>query len=346
MENGTRVTVIVVTWNSLRYLYDCFESLVCQTYKSFSVLAVDNGSHDGTVDCIRKHYPNVSLLQNFKNTGYSFANNQAIKLTKTEYILIINPDIILEPTFLERIVDFADTHPHGGSFCAKLYTMTSSKVDPESGGTGLTTPVRSQEIDVAGLEIYKNRAVKNRGEGVIDRRQFENNQQVFGAPGCCVLYRKQALEKTKLFDEYFDESFFAYKEDVDLAWRLRLYGWESWYVADARGFHYRRFSSHKGTGIKKIQRARKKVSSHIRSLSFRNHHYLLIKNDSVQNIFIHLPYIIIREVSLIIYALFIEPHLLLAAFELIKNMPGLLKKRKIIMKKKIVSNRQLRAWFI
>src|SRR3989338_5706094 len=129
-----KVSVQIVTWNSERSLFNCLESLGRQTFTDFSVLVIDNGSQDGSVRFVRSHYPTTAVLENFKNLGYAKANDQGIALAKAEYVLVMNPDVVVAETFLSRLVAFADRHPEGGSFTGKtlkLFSKAASVDDTE-----------------------------------------------------------------------------------------------------------------------------------------------------------------------------------------------------------------------
>ena len=339
-----KVSVQIVTWNSLRYVFDCLESLMRQTFRDFSVVVIDNGSEDGTVNFIRTQYPTVMVLQNFKNNGFSKANNQGIQLAKSEYVLVINPDVILDPDFLQNIVAFADQHQEAGSFGGKMLKLSSEAVDSED-QSGLRRAIKSDFIDSAGLQIFKSRRVINRGEGEKDKGQYDRTEEVFGLSGACALYRKTSLHQVILRNEYFDQDFFAYKEDVDLAWRLRLYGFSSWYVPEAKCYHHRLFSNFQGRGLKGIIKERKDVSKLRRTASFKNHHLMLIKNDQLFNIILTLPWFIIREIIFIGYILIFEFFQWRSLIKFFNQLPNALLKRRIIMAHKKVASREIRQWF-
>lgn len=343
--NHARLSVVIVTWNSMRFIYDCLNSLEKQSYTHYTTMVIDNGSSDDTIQYIRENYPAIFILQNFKNTGFAYANNQGIKISKSEYILILNPDVILEDDFLQHIIEFADLHPEGGSFCGKIMKAAFTSIDPETPGKGLQTPTLTHSIDTVGLEIFKNRKIVNRGEGIDAKNFFQNEERIFGVSGCCAVYRKKALEDAKILNEYFDENFFAYKEDVDMSWRLRLLGWEAWFYPKARGYHYRGLAGSQEKSTKKIMKSREKVSKMIRSLSFRNHFLTLIKNDILQNILVHFFPFLRQELKIFFYALFIEPFLLKNIKSVVVLLPSTLKKRKAIMAKRKVTAKEIRAWF-
>ncbi|MBN1779361.1 MAG: glycosyltransferase [Candidatus Buchananbacteria bacterium] len=340
-----KVSVQILTWNSIKYIGDCLASLAKQSFEDFSVMVVDNGSSDGTVEFVRVNYPTVSVLQNFKNLGYAKGNNQGIKLAKSIYVLVINPDVILESDYLKKMVNFADQHPEAGSFggkILKLYTQAYDKNDQ----AGLRQSIKSDVIDSTGLEIYRSRKAVDRGEGQKDEGQYNSTQEVFGITGAAVMYRKSALEETAVNGQYFDNDFFAYKEDVDLAWRLRLYGFSSWYVPVAVCYHHRRLSADASAhGLKKITKHRKQVSKILRSISLKNHHLLIIKNDQWSNLFYNLPWFLGREIPMIGYSFLLEFFQWKTFFTFLKQLPSAIRKRRIIMSHRKVSTQEIRKWF-
>lgn len=339
-----KISVQIVTWNSMRYIMDCLESLMRQSFRDFSIIVIDNGSDDGTVEFIRSQYPTVSVLQNFKNLGFSKANNQGIQLAKSDYVLVLNPDVILTENFLQRIINFADQHPEGGSFGGKVLRLSSEAID-QADQSGLREVFKSDIIDSTGIEIFKNRQAINRGEGKKDKGQYDRTQEVFGISGACALYRRSALLETMIRNEFFDQDFFAYKEDVDLAWRLRLYGYSSWYHPDAICYHHRRLASNESKKIKEIFSHRRDISKMLRSLSFRNHHLMLFKNDQMINIFLNFPWVFFRELKILFYALFFEPFQYKNIIIIIKFLPAIFLKRRVIMAHKRASASEIRKWF-
>ena len=339
-----KVSVQIVTWNSLRYIFDCLESLMRQDFRDFSVLVIDNGSDDGTVHFIRSQYPTVSVLENFKNLGYAKANNQGIQLAKSEYVLVMNPDVILTEDFLQELVLFADQHPEAASFGGKVLKLHSEAMD-SADQEGLREAIKSNVIDSAGLVIFKSRRVVNRGEGEKDKGQHDRTEEVFGISGNCAMYRKSALEEVKIKNEFFDQDFFAYKEDIDLSWRLRLYGWSSWYLPQVVCYHHRRLANHQAEGIKEVFSQRREISKMLRSLSFRNHHLMLFKNDQLINVILTLPWVFYRELKVLFYALVFEPFQYKSLVKFFQLLPSALIKRRVIMAHKKVQPREIRKWF-
>ncbi len=198
----------------------------------------------------------------------------------------------------------------------------------------------SEKIDTTGLMILKNRRIINRGQG--KEEQFDPGE-IFGADGSCPVYRKKALEDVKIDNTYFDEDFFAYKEDVDLAWRLRLAGWKSVYQPEAKAYHWR------GSGDSAVRtpwgiiRERRKLSKFSKYLAFKNQRLMQLKNEEIGCLIKHLPWIFPKELGAWIYILCFEQYTWPAVRDLFKQAPKAWRKRKIIM-----SNRKgsLKKWFV
>jgi GT2 family glycosyltransferase len=338
-----KVQIQIVTWNSNRYIGDCLESIERQTYRDFSVLVIDNGSSDGTVKYIRGHFPTVSVLENFKNLGYAKANNQGIKMTKSEYILVLNPDTMLDAEFLETIIAFADKHPRGASFGGKTYKLERQAIDSRDAG-GLHEAVVSEILDSTGLVMSRARQAINRGEGEKDTGQYDRAEEVFGLSGSCVLFRKQAIEEISTREEFFDQDFFAYKEDVDVAWRFRLFGWESWYVPAAVMFHYRTFAAVNDAWGARLS-ARRRISPFLRQLSLCNHYLMLIKNDHFFNVVVASPWIIWQMVKTAILIIFVEPFQVRSLGNIVMLSPKMFAKRRAIFKHALARPRDIRKWF-
>lgn len=344
-----RISIQIVTLNSQRYLKQCLDSVFDQNYKDFSVLIIDNASNDNGVRFIKENYPHTEtkgpfFLQNVKNLGFSRAHNQGINLTKSELILIMNPDVILEPDFLENLVKVMEKDTRAGSAGGKLLKIKFG--DPE-----IDEKTKTNIIDSTGLKVLKSRRFIDRGEGEEDKKQYDKKVNVFGISGACALYRRSALEDIKFpllkgqtlksskqdKGEYFDEDFFAYKEDADLAWRLQLRGWKSVYAPKARAYHFRIGAS---SGRRFSQ------SRLVNYLSFRNHLWVLLKNSYCSNFFLHswtiLPYQLFKK----FYLLFTQPfNFIKSGLSFCVKALKMLKKRKHILQNAKITPKQMRKWF-
>ncbi|MCD6471376.1 glycosyltransferase family 2 protein, partial [bacterium] len=347
-----KVSIQIVTWNSREYIGDCLDSIFSQTFKDFTVLIIDNASTDGTVEFIEKKYKNIYILRNSKNLGFSRAHNQGIKLTNSKYVFVLNPDVILEPTFLEEIIKKAEKNKKIAAFGGKLLKI---KFIPYhrwlSGDAGFTNrelneKIKTNVIDSTGLKIYRSRMVVDRGEGQEDKGKYNKQEKVFGISGACVLYRRKALEDIKIFDEYFDEDFFAYKEDVDLAWRLQLRGWSALYCPNALAYHFRSTIGHRGK-LNRIDISKQaKKSPRVNFFSYRNHLWLILKNDYWQNFFCHSFFIFWYQFKKILWLLIFRPKILFQAeLSFWRRFKKMLAKRKHILRNAKVNAKEIKKWF-
>ena len=217
-----KVAVNIVTYNSAEDIRACIESVREQTLRDFEIHALDNASTDNSLQLLRSDHPDVHVTPSPANTGFSKAHNDLIRAFPAEYILVLNPDTRLRRDFLERLVSALDARPDAASATGKLLRMD-----------GIT-------IDSTGIVMLRSQRHLDRGAGEPDLGQYDQPEDVFGPSGAAGLYRFQALRDVAVDGEFFDENFFAYREDADLAWRLQLMGWKSIYVPQAVALHRRR----------------------------------------------------------------------------------------------------------
>ena len=321
--------------------------------RDFSVTVVDNASTDGVIDYLRQHHPEVVILRNARNLGFARAHNQAIALARArwskrfhginhetgdQYVLVTNPDLILESDFLECLVAAADTHPESGSVGGKLL-----KIVAERAGDVLVAPRQTNIIDSTGLKIGRSRRVVERGAGEEDQGQYSGGR-VFGISGALALYRVSALDDVRFDDEYFDDDFFAYKEDIDLAWRLQLRGWQAWYDPRAVAYHYRAAAGSVRRTPLVALRERHKKSAFVNFLSTRNHLLLLWKNDDWSNRFRHLLWIVPYELGRLLLVIFTEPRTFTAYLSALRLLPRMREKRAYSLSIRKISPAEFRTW--
>jgi GT2 family glycosyltransferase len=217
------VTIIIVNYNSGHFLPQCLDSILAQSFDAFEILVIDNASSDDSLESIEA-YPAVKVIKNPKNVGFARGQNQGMRLSHAPYILTMNFDILLPPTFLEEMVSVMEHSDCIGSVSPKLLQM-----DGQGQWTG--------RIDNAGLLLPGNRFPKHRGGGEQDQDQYNQAARVFGVMGAAALYRKAMLEDIAFKGQYFDESYFMWYEDIDLDWRARLRGWDCIYTPRAVAYH-------------------------------------------------------------------------------------------------------------
>ena len=221
MRSSGDVAVVVVAWNSMNWLPAALESLRAQTHRPASVVIVDNASSDQVVPFLAREHPDLHCIRNQVNEGFAYAANQGIAATDTEWVLTLNPDVVLDSRYLERLLEAAAGLPDAGSVTGLLYRPNGS-------------------VDSAGLGLrrYLLRPLDRRSlSAEVDSRGAP--ERVFGACAAAALYRREMLEDVRFEGHYFDSEFFAYFEDVDLAWRAQHRGWKAYLVATATATHVR-----------------------------------------------------------------------------------------------------------
>jgi GT2 family glycosyltransferase len=250
------VSICIVNWNGMDYLSKCLDSIYKQDYKGqIEIIIVDNSSIDGSLEYLEKFYKNIKILKNNTNRGFSCGHNQAIRESKGDYVLPLNFDIFLEHNFISEMVKIMETDPKVGTISGKLYKQINGE--------------RSKLIDSTGITM-EHCFMCPRGETEEDKGQYDNpeNINVFGACGAAPFYRRGMLEDIKHFDEFFDEDFVNYVEDVDLSWRAILRNWKCIYNPYAVAYHER------GATRKKD----KKMQKDYLIYGFRNRYCTMLKN--------------------------------------------------------------------
>jgi len=220
-----KVTAVLVTWNSSEDIIKALGSLRLQSKPMHKVVIVDNASTDDTLKLVKRYWPIAKIIENKTNVGFATASNQGIALADSEFVLLMNPDVILEKHFVKRLVSAIKRDERIATACGKLHRFARKK------GRAV--------IDSAGMVMTKSIRHLDRGSEAVDMGQYEDISYVFGASGACMLARKEALEAVAIEGQIFDERFHSYREDADLAWRLQLNGWKCIYQPSAMAKHRR-----------------------------------------------------------------------------------------------------------
>lgn len=299
------VSVIIVNWNGRKLLLECLGALQRQTYRTFTVMVVDNGSRDGSVEHVKSRFPDVRIIALPDNSGFSVANNVALKAVKTPYVALLNNDTAPDPFWLERLVDVLDTHPDVGFTASKmLFYDRPNRID--RAGDGYTD---------AGVGFLRGRNEK--------ACEYNNREPVFGACAGAALYRKVLFDDVGLFDEHF----FLIHEDVDLSFRAQLQGYRCLYVPEAIVYH-------------KASSSLVYDSSTTVYYGHRNLEWVYIKNMParlmLKTIFPHLIY---NAAAFFFFAARgLGKDFIRAKIDSFKGLKKMLQKRKRIQEKKIASD--------
>lgn len=235
-----KLTIVIVNYNVQYFLEQCLLSVekAVQGLEA-EVYVVDNNSVDGSVAMVAAKFPWTRLVANKENTGFSKANNQAMRVAKGEYILLLNPDTVVEEDTFHKVVRFMDEHPEAGALGVKMMDGKGNFL-PES-KRGLPTPEVSF-YKIFGLsKIFPKSKKFNRYHlGYLDNNEVHEIEILSGA---FMLMRKEALDKVGLLDE----AFFMYGEDIDLSWRIIQGGYKNYYFPETRIIHYKGESTKKGS---------------------------------------------------------------------------------------------------
>lgn len=330
------VSVIIVNWNTQDLLIHCLDSLYKNTNIPFELFVIDNNSaiqqtriqippllqdkHERSAKKITKpcltdkkslinnsggintlfgyiatKYKNVHFIKNVKNMGFAHAINQGTLKSTGEYILTLNPDVIVTEGYIDTLLEKIKADNKLGAITGKLLNMENRKM-----------------LDSTGQTMYKNRFARDRGHHEIDINQYQEGC-VFGTCAAATLYRREMLLDVKLNNEFFDNDFFAYLEDVDLAWRAQTRGWKFYFVPGAIAYHQRAVSSR--ALLKKIKR---------KFWGWRNRYLMIIKNDSLLSVIMNIPFLILCPIKSI----------------------KMLRKRRFIQKRRLVKHREVAKWFV
>ena len=327
------ISVLLVTYNSAEYLQRCLESLVQQDYPVFEIIIVDNASTDRTKNILSQFFPpaqiNVETKFNAANTGFAAAQNQAIRQAHGEWLLCLNPDVFLRPDFISQLVSAAGQSAGAksekiGAACGKLLRWAPGE-----------QPEFTSIVDCAGMYFTRNLRHLDRGAEQIDQGQYDRAEYVFGASGAAALYSRAMVEDVSVAGEFFDEDFFAYREDADLAWRAQILGWQCLYTPDAVGWHVRRVTPER----------RERLPHLINWHSVKNRFLMRIKNCSVWlYLRLFLP-VTARDLMILGYAALRNWRLFSALFYPLRRWGRFRRKRQWIQSRRKVSDRQLLRWF-
>jgi GT2 family glycosyltransferase len=235
-----KLSVVIVNYNVMHFLEQCLNSVRRASDRlEVEVFVVDNNSVDGSVKMVREKFPEVILIENKDNTGFSKANNQAIKQSKGYYILLLNPDTVVEDDTFSKVIGFMDSHPDAGGMGVKMIDGKGNFL-PES-KRGLPTPsVAFYKIFGLSKFFPKSRIFGKYHLGYLDENETHKVEILSGA---FMLLRKTTLDKIGLLDE----TFFMYGEDIDLSYRILKGGYQNYYYPVTRIIHYKGESTKKGS---------------------------------------------------------------------------------------------------
>ena len=219
------ISFIIVNWNTRDLLRGCLDSIaITVKIPTYEIIVVDNASSDGSTDMLAREYPSVQVIANAENRGFGAANNQAFAVMKGRYALLINTDAVLTEGAVEKLWRFAEAHPRAAIVCGQLLNADGSKQNSVAAFPTLLSLCLNTSL----LEyLFPGRYPSKR----YDHRE---PLEVESAIGACMMVRGQALKEVS----FFDERYFFFFEETDLAYAMKRAGWAVYQVPDAHIYHF------------------------------------------------------------------------------------------------------------
>lgn len=341
-DDGTSmgVSVLIPTHRDAALLPRALAGVLDGSHENVEVIILNNDpSQDvrsaigGTADD-----PRVKLLEMGYEAGPSVAFNQGIRESSGELVMLSNADLFPTVTYLSELARFFAAHPRAGATIGKLLRYDLERDRPTT------------IIDSAGLVLTRQRRIMPRGEGEDDVGQLDDECEVFALDGGALVARRRALESVAIRGEYLDSTFYMHKDDHDLSWRLRLAGWECWYVPMAVAYHGR---TTRGLGStpylsapRRFHRNQQAKSRAVRVHAMKNQWLMLVKNEDPYNLARDFPYIVAREAAVVAHTAIFAPRALAAIPLTVRALPQTLAKRRAIKRTQAVSPKALRRWIV
>jgi len=303
-----KVSIIIVNWNCKHFLKDCLDSVFGQTYPNYEVFLVDNGSTDGSVEFVKKRYLKTKLIKNNKNYGFAEGSNIGIGFA-------------LRDPKVKNIVTLNNDTKVDKNWLKELVNAQADIAQSK-----ILTP--NGQISSTGLLYSRNGLT-------FDRKSTHYDKEPFGATGVAVLFKREVLEDTKINGDFFDRDFFCYSEDVDISFRARLRGWEIKYVPTSIVYH---------TGSATAG----KESKFSIYYGHRNNIWVLIKNMPLKLLVKYSWKIFLAQIgSILLHVARGNGTIIIKSkFDAIKQIPKMLKKRKVIQGKRTISIDKLDKLFV
>ncbi len=318
------VSVVITTWNSVQWLEPCLQSIAALNYDPLEIIIVDNASTDATAEILKRFAPRFRIIWNNTNTGFAAAQNLGFRAARGDWLLSLNPDVLLTPDFITTLVAAGERDPNVGAVCGKLLRWTPSDLDQ-----------RSHVIDSTGIYFVRNLRHFDRGAEETDRGQYDRAEYVIGATGAAALYRRAMVDDISIGGEFFDEAFFAYREDADVAWRAQLLGWKCLYVPAAVAWHVRRVTPER----------RAQLPHAINWHSIKNRFLMRAKNISGRLYLKLLLPVTWRDLLIVGYCLLRDWSMLSALAYPCRHWRKLMQKRREVQRRRRVPDTIVEQWF-
>ncbi|MBZ5620671.1 MAG: glycosyltransferase family 2 protein [Acidobacteriia bacterium] len=319
-----KVCIAIVTYNSGRYIRRCLDTVLKQEDVPIEVVVVDNASTDNTCEILKSFKSRIRTIFSSRNLGFAEAQNRAIRSSRADWVLTLNPDVLLLPGFVRMLWDAGESDPGAGAVCGKLLSI----------GPGFRM-LPEPRIDSTGIFFTPAMRHFDRGWHEPDTQCFENMEYVFGASAAAALFRRRMIDDVAVEGNFFDPDFFAYREDADVAWRAQLLGWRCIYAPAAVAYHVRTVTPDN----------RRSAPATINMHSVKNRFLMRIKN-ATPGLYrrFWLP-MTARDLLVMGGSVFWEPTSLPAFWRLARCLPRAWRQRRHIMSRRRVDDEAMAQWF-
>lgn len=350
-----KLTVHLVAWNGATYIPYLFDSLRNQSFKDWELVVLDNNSTDNTAELIEHELQNWSgtkrFIKNSTNAGFAGGHNLLYAQTDSEYFLLLNQDLYLQPDCLEILVKELESKSQVATVSPRLMKWNFNQLLTETGVRGPANKIDLEKsftdvVDSLGLKVLRSRRVVEISGGERFNSTGQRISQVFGVSGTLPLLRRTAINKIAFSaQEFLDNSYGSYKEDVDLAFRLQSAGYRTEVVLNAVAYHDRSAAGPVELSDAAAAENKKKQSSWVKYHSYKNHIMTLYKNEYWQNLILDFLPILWYELKKFVWFLFFKPSVLKGLEEVWKNRKSLKEKRNKIVSIRKNNWQQLRTWW-
>jgi len=311
-DENSLVSIIILNYNAGELIEKCVDSIYQSNYKNYEIIVVDNNSKDNSHVRCKERFPEIKVIENKKNLGYCEGNNVGIRKSKGKFIIILNPDTIVEPKWINELLSgyekFGD-----GMYQPKFLTIDNESILQSTGNM----------IQLFGFGYSRNKGDK-------DENQFNNIENINYASGTCLFTTKEIFTKLGFFDSFL----FAYHDDLDLCWRASMQGIQSYYIPTSIVFHPSEGFSFKWSNFKFF-------------LLERNRLYCLFTHYSHGTILKFLPSLVLVDIAVSLFylknGLFSEK--IKASLNILKNSKIIHSRYNLIQKNRTVDDKEIISYF-
>ncbi|RZD44153.1 MAG: glycosyl transferase [Thaumarchaeota archaeon] len=307
-ENDPLISIVILNYNAGDLLIDCIDSIQKSNYKNYEIIVVDNISKDKSHKKCKEKFPNIKLIENSENLGYCEGNNVGLRVTNGEFVVILNPDTIVDPSWLSELLQ-AYRKNGDGIYQPKFLASTDHSMLLSTGNM----------IQIFGFGY-------SRAKGDIDKKQYENFEKIDFASGTCIFTSKKIIEEIGLFESFL----FAFHDDFELCWRGALIGINSFYVPSAIVYHPIEGYSFKWSPLKF-------------KLLERNRKYCLLTLYSRSTFYKMIPGLLLVDIAVLFFYLSkgLGKMKIAADIEILKNLGKINEKYKKNQEKRKIADKEL-----